>query len=194
MAKKVEKASATLSFVPTKDGKAIAAMTAWLKTSNATFMERMHITAVSCILHLVYAKDKDDAYTNNSDPADQLCGAVEGDKRINSLRRWFEQIGPYRWDNARKKLLWHKTKVEAMRSRDEAELTAELVKGITFWKLDPPKPYKGFDLREVIKAKVNEAEGKLEDIETGALDEDRASKVKVNAEDLAALKKLVANW
>lgn len=181
---------ADVSFKVTKDGKAIGSMLTWLKTTNKTFMERAHVAAVSCILHVVYFQNSEGAYTGTTQVANQLCDVLSGDKRGNSLRKWFEAIGPMRWDNTTKTLKLHKTKADAMRQKPEAELSKELLNGITFWAFDPPKPYAGFDLAAEIAKLIKKAESTQEKVEEGEI-EDQA-KVKIDPELLSSLRKLAA--
>jgi hypothetical protein len=157
MAKKVS----DLVFQATRDKAMIGRMIDDLHTRNAAIMKDTHIVAVCCVLHLVYEKDA------TCDPANQLCEVFQDDKRMNSLLKWFETLGPFRYvkKEGAGKLTIDKKRIDGFRSQPEAKLTKKLTNGVPFWKLDPPKPYKGFDPVKLLSGIYNRGETILEDEE-----------------------------
>lgn len=182
------KAAAKVVYRATKDGAVIGKMITDIKRRNSSLMQDIHVVAVSCILHVLYFVNEAGTFTGTTSVATHLCEVLDADKRANSLRKWFEEVGPFRWDRTAKVFKLNKTKAEAMRVANEGEHAKQLLNGITFWAFDPPKPYKGFDLRALIASYITKAENTLEKVESGDLDEEAAAKVKIDKADLAALK------
>ena len=129
--------SKAFKFEVTKDGKLIIKMNGNLSERNKSMMADAHITAVSCVLHAVYAVD------GTTTPGAQLCEVFKQDERVNALKRWFETVGPFKYkagkDNKDFTFVLDKARIDSFRARDEAELTRELLEGKTFWELVPPK-------------------------------------------------------
>ena len=193
MAKKT-KTAVVVVYSATKDATMIGLMVDDLHVRNSGIMNDTHVAACSCILNLVYAKrgDNPEAYQNNDELANQLCRVFEGDKRVNSLRRWFETIGPFKWVKKSAtdgRLTLDKAKIASFREQDETALTHKLVNGAQFWKLDPPKPYKGFDLRALVQSVINRAEKVLGDEATAS-----DPKTKIDARDYEALLAFNRAW
>jgi hypothetical protein len=186
--KKTAAKATGIVFRATKDGKAIGLMTADIKKRNSKIMQDIHVVAVSCILHVLYFVNGDGIFTGSTACATQLCEVLDSDKRANSLRKWFEEIGPFRWDRTAKAFKLNKTKADNMRVANEGEHAKQLLDGITFWAFDPPKPYRGFDLRALIASYITKAENTLEKVEAGEIEEGDAAKIKIDKADLAALK------
>jgi len=160
MAKRKAPALTTIGtvFSVTKDIGAIGLMIDNLRSRNQSFMADAHTAACACIVHVTHFTDADGKYFGNPDVANQLCDVLSEDKRANSLRLWFETIGPFKWNKEKKKLVLDKARIADFRAQDEDTLSAKLAAGITFWKLDPPKEYKGFNLSEIIRKAIVRAE------------------------------------
>lgn len=108
---------------------------------------------------------------------------------MNTLRSWFETVGPFNWvvDKEKKtaELRVNRDKAKAMR---EAGLDKSLaiVSAVTFWDWKPEATYKGLDLNAAIIKLVKDANARLNDDNP---DHKKANKIDINK--LSALAALV---
>lgn len=137
----------------TRDGKALNAMISGIKRRIATLQNDLHIIAVSCVLHAVEH--------NNALPATHLIEAVTGGSknyalRVNALKKWFEEIGCFRWNNG--EVPGFKMNADRRKVLIELGNKAEgYVSKRPFWEYTPEPEYKGFDLQAKIKTLIGQA-------------------------------------
>lgn len=168
----------------TKDGKVLATMIGSIKRRAATLQGDIHIAAVSCVMH---ALDH-----NNALPATQLVEAITGGSksyaiRANALKKWFEEVGCFVWNNGEtpgfKMNADRKAIIQAI--GDDNAIIAKIGK-VPFWEYAPEPEYKGFDLNKAIATLLSRANTAIKEHGTDP-------KTKIDMNTLSGLARLLSN-
>lgn len=171
-------------FKTTKDGKALATMIGSIKRRTATLQADIHVAAMSCVMH---ALDH-----NNALPATQLVEAITGGSksyaiRANALKKWFEEVGCFVWNNGEqpgfKMNAERKATIKAI--GDDDAIIAKIGK-MPFWEYAPEPEYKGFDLNKAIAALLSRANTAIKEHGTDP-------KTKIDMDTLSGLARLLSN-
>lgn len=143
-----------MSITVTKDGKALAKLILGIKRRTASLQNDIHIVAVSCVMHAVEF--------GNALPATQLIEAITGGSkayaiRANALKKWFEEIGCFVWNNGEQPGFKMDAERRAiLKGMDEAKAITTISR-VPFWEYAPEPEYKGFDLNARLKSLIAQA-------------------------------------
>lgn len=168
----------------TKDGKALATMIGSIKSRAATLQADIHVAAMSCVMHAIDH--------NNALPATQLVEAITGGSksyaiRANALKKWFEEVGCFVWNNGEqpgfKMNQDRKATIKAI--GDDNAIIAKIGK-VPFWEYAPEPEYKGFDLNKAIAALLSRANTAIKEHGTDP-------KTKIDMGTLSGLARLLSN-
>jgi len=166
----------SIQYKITTDGKAISAMVADIKTRSGVLKGDIHIAACSIIAHAVKHGDATLATHMPTIITDALGDAW----RLNALRQWFEEFGPFTWhakegdkpagfriDKARR------TAMSAeMQKTGETEYVDKLVTVKTYWEFKPEPEFKAFSTLAMLGRLVAEAKKKAADDKRKAIGKD----------------------
>ena len=150
-----------MAIAVTKDGATLSKLITGIRRRTASLQADMHVIAVSCVMHAVEF--------GNALPATQLVEAITGGSksyaiRANALKKWFEEVGCFVWNNGEtpgfKMNADRKAIIQAI--GDDNAIIAEIGK-VPFWEYAPEPEYKGFDLVKAIRALVSKANKNLQE-------------------------------
>ena len=167
----------------TSDGKTIERMIKTFIKVNQGAHLMVHTIAVSVTMHAI--EHGNVTLANNFLKAFEVTSKGNNGWRLNTLRQWFETIGPFTWYTDKEKKI-----AEFRLNKDKrTELTSlgldkaqEVVSKTTFWDWKPEAAYKGLDLNAAIIKLVKDANARLKDTNP---DHAKANKI-----DVAKLNKL----
>jgi len=147
----------------------------------------VHTIAVSVALHAI--EHGQNAPANAFLKAFEVTSKGNNGWRLNTLRSWFETIGPFTWHVDKEKkiaeLRVNKEKAKAMREAG-MDKALQTVSSVTFWDWKPEAEYKGLDLNAAIIKLVKDANARLKDENP-----DHRKANKIDTSKLSALAALV---
>jgi len=176
----------------TADGKIIDKM---IKSSAQWFTDGKHMMAVAMASVLMHA-----VKFGNVDVATRLLVAhgadAEGGKsktfvRVNNMRDWLIEKGPFTWNKETKRFTLNKAKQASLKiemDKNERKFGAALV-ATPFWDLKPVSEFKDFELHKELAKLAKRAKSRAEAIEA---DPALKLKAKTDLDGLADLEALIA--
>ena len=140
-----------MAIAVTKDGATLSRLITRIRRRTASLQEDMHVIAVSCVMHAVEF--------GNALPATQFVEALTGGSkssaiRVNALKKWFEEVGCFTWNNGGFKM--NAARRAMLKGMDEAKAIATLSK-VPFWEYAPEPEYKGFDFNARLLSLISQA-------------------------------------
>lgn len=140
-----------MAIAVTKDGDTLSKLITGIRRRTASLQADMHVIAVSCVMHAVEF--------GNALPATQFVEALTGGSksyaiRVNALKKWFEEVGCFTWNNGGFKM--NAARRAMLKGMDEAKAIATLSK-VPFWEYVPEPEYKGFDFNARLLSLISQA-------------------------------------
>ena len=146
-----------MAIAVTKDGATLSKLITGIRRRTASLQADMHVIAVSCVMHAVEF--------GNALPATQFVEALTGGSkssaiRVNALKKWFEEVGCFTWNNGENPGFKMNAARRAMlKSMEEDYLDSAIatLSKVPFWEYVPEPEYKGFDFNARLRSLISQA-------------------------------------